>query len=157
MRHTLTLIGELDRISAPTLEAEIERICETPGSSITLDLSKLSYIDATGVAVICFRCTHCRRRGHEFALIAGQPSVHRAFERAGAAERLPFVEVEADVRAQTPSLASPPAAHKLPDPVPTRSARRVSGSAGARTAPLLGVSRRRGRTRRGRRARNRRR
>jgi anti-anti-sigma factor len=153
MRHTLTLIGELDRVSAPTLEAEIERICETPGSSITLDLSKLSYIDATGVAVICFRCTHCLRRGHEVALIAGSPSVHRAFERAGAAERLPFIAAEAPVPAEKRAPAPPLPAHTLAETGGSRASRRASGGAGARTAPLLGASRRRGRTRRGRRAR----
>jgi len=155
MRHTLTLIGELDRMSAATLEAEIERICETPGSSITLDLSKLSYIDATGVAVICFRCTHCRRRGHEFALIAGQPSVQRAFERAGAVERLPFVAAEDPIPAETRMPASPLTAHTLAEGGGSRAGRRASAGAGARPAPLLGASRRRGRTTRGRRARRR--
>ena len=41
--HTLVLMGELDRCSAHTLEAEIERL-EGATSAITLDLSKLTHI-----------------------------------------------------------------------------------------------------------------
>jgi anti-anti-sigma factor len=89
--HTLVLMGELDRVSAHTLEAEIERLCETGTGGITLDLRKLTYIDATGVAVIAFRSRLCRRRGFEFALIRGSWPVQRAFELAGLIDVLPFV------------------------------------------------------------------
>jgi anti-anti-sigma factor len=88
--HTLVLIGELDRTSTHTLEAEIERLCDAGISGITLDLSKLSGIDSTGVAVIVFRHNWCRRRGCELALIPGSSTIHRAFELAGAIDRLPF-------------------------------------------------------------------
>ena len=88
--HTLVLIGELDRTSTHTLEAEIERLCDAGISGITLDLSKLSGIDSTGVAVIVFRHNWCRRRGCELALIVGSSVIQRAFELAGAVDRLPF-------------------------------------------------------------------
>ena len=93
--HTLVLSGELDRVSAHTLEAEIERLCDTGTGGITLDLRKLTYIDATGVAVIAFRSRLCRRRGFEFALIRGSWPVQRAFELAGLIDLLPFVDVVA--------------------------------------------------------------
>lgn len=108
MNHTLILLGELDRASAATLEAEIERACEAGCERITLDLSKLSYIDATGVAVIAFRCALCMRRGHEFALIPGSPFVQRAFEQAGASERLPFVTADAPLVVADAAPAGPP-------------------------------------------------
>ena len=90
--HTLVLIGELDKASAHTLEAEIEQLCESGTGGITLDLSKLSYIDSTGVAVIAFRSRLCQRRGYEFALIPGSWFIQRAFELAGLVDHLPFVE-----------------------------------------------------------------
>src|ERR1700727_496661 len=90
--YTLVLIGELDRSSTATLEAAIEGLCEKEVAGITIDLSKLTRIDATGVAVIAFRCRWCQRRGFEFALVPGSASVQRAFERAGPVEQLPFVE-----------------------------------------------------------------
>jgi anti-anti-sigma factor len=88
--HTLILTGELDRGSARTLEAEIERLCEEGVSGITLDLRKLAYIDSIGVAVIVFRSGLCHRRGYEFALIPGSRFIHGAFEQAGVTELLSF-------------------------------------------------------------------
>lgn len=81
--HTLVLTGELTHRSAPTLEVEIERLCAEGVTGITLDLRKLSQIDATGVAVIAFRNGLCRRRGYEFALIPRTSLMRRAFEQAG--------------------------------------------------------------------------
>jgi anti-anti-sigma factor len=92
--HTLVLTGELDRRSAHTLEAEIEHLCEEGVTGITLDLRELAYIDWIGVAVIAFRCDHCKRRGYEFALIPGSPSIQRAFEQAGVSHSLPFQDNE---------------------------------------------------------------
>jgi anti-sigma B factor antagonist len=92
--HTLVLIGELDRASTHTLEAEIERLCDAGISALTLDLSKLSGIDSTGVAVIVFRHKWCGRRGCELALIAGSSAIQHAFELAGAIDRLSFKESE---------------------------------------------------------------
>jgi anti-sigma B factor antagonist len=88
--HTLVLTGELDHRSAHALEAEIERLCEEGVTGITLDLSELTYIDSIGVAVIVFRCGHCRRRGFDFTLIPGQQPVQGAFEQAGVIDSLPF-------------------------------------------------------------------
>ncbi|HEX4189209.1 MAG TPA: STAS domain-containing protein [Solirubrobacteraceae bacterium] len=88
--HTLVLTGELDRRSAHTLEAEIERLCSEGVTGITLDLRELSYIDWIGVAVIAFRCGHCKKRGCDFTLIPGSPSIQRAFDRVGVSDSLPF-------------------------------------------------------------------
>jgi anti-anti-sigma factor len=92
--HTLVLTGGLDRASANALEAEIERLCDEGVTGITLDLRELTYIDSIGVAVIAFRCDLCKRRGFDFALIPGAPSIQRAFEQAGVSELLPFQEGE---------------------------------------------------------------
>ncbi len=81
--HTIVLIGELTHRSAHELEVEIERLCAEGVTGITLDLRELAYIDAIGVAVIAFRSGLCRRRGYDFALIAGSPLMCRAFEQAG--------------------------------------------------------------------------
>jgi anti-anti-sigma factor len=113
MNHTLILLGEFDRASAATLEAEIERACEAGCERITLDLSKLSYIDATGIAVISFRCALCVRRGHEFALIPGSPFVQSAFEQAGASERLPFVTTDAPLAAADVARAGAPSRDRV--------------------------------------------
>lgn len=109
--HTLVLQGELTGASAAcTLEAALEDLCETEVDAITLDLSNLTHIDATGVAVIAFRCHWCERRGREVALVAGGRPVQRAFELAGMADRLPFLQRSATgghaAQAPVPVLAT---------------------------------------------------
>jgi anti-anti-sigma factor len=103
--HTLILVGELDSGSAHDLEAEIERLCEERVTSITLDLRQLTYIDQVGVAVIAFRCRLCQRRGYEFALVPGGRRIHRAFEQAGVASLLPFLEEAAPAPLQRAARA----------------------------------------------------
>jgi anti-anti-sigma factor len=170
--HTLVLLGELDRASAHTLEAEIEQLCEAGRSGITLDLSKLAYIDATGVAVIVFRCRLCQRRGYDFALIPGPPFVQHAFELAGVAERLPFLEEHTgpspaaaagatDAKAGEPDPAWPPAPSLAqtqapvqgPGPAPAAARRREPATTPSRSFSLLRVSGQRGRARWARRGR----
>jgi anti-anti-sigma factor len=103
--HTLVLAGELDRVSAPVLETEIERLCEQGVVALTLDLRTLSEIDAVGVAVIVHRCGWCERRGCRMSLLADAGPVQSAFAKADASARVEFVqstvtEVELPVGAQ---------------------------------------------------------
>jgi anti-anti-sigma factor len=88
--HTLILTGELNRGSAHALEAEIERLCDKGVTGITLDLRELTCIDSIGVAVIAFRSGLCKRRGYDFAVIAGSRLVHGALEQAGVTDLHPF-------------------------------------------------------------------
>jgi anti-anti-sigma factor len=106
--HTLVLMGELNRVSAHTLEAEIERLCEAGTGAIKLDLSKLTHIDPTGVAVIAFRSRLCERRGHGFALIRGPWFIQREFELAGLSDRLQFEGEEPRVAARSPGMTQTP-------------------------------------------------
>ena len=49
--ETLTLIGRLDTVTAPELEAEISAILPT-AESLVLDMEKLEYISSAGLRVI---------------------------------------------------------------------------------------------------------
>ena len=104
-KHTLVLTGALDHHSAHKLEAEIERLCEEGVTSITLDLRKLTHIDPIGVTVIAFRCGLCKRRGFDFAVIPGSRVIHRAFERAGVTDLLPFTEESETSTSRLPGTA----------------------------------------------------
>jgi anti-anti-sigma factor len=96
--HTVLLLGELDRTSAPALEAEIERLCALGVDAVTLDLNGLTDIDTIGVAVIVYRRGWCKRRGCELALLADTPLVREAFAQAAGGERVPFVRERTDTR-----------------------------------------------------------
>jgi anti-anti-sigma factor len=158
--HTLVLLGELDRASAATLETAIERLCDSEVAGITLDLSKLTYIDTTGVAVIAFRCRWCQARGYGFALVPGSRFVQQAFEQVGGLERLPFLAPHAQDAARTPAPDDPTAAPGSPEDVyvdaGARTESEAPGATRARSITLLRISGRRARSRRARRARGRR-
>jgi anti-sigma B factor antagonist len=86
--QTLIPTGNLDRHSAPVLEAEIERLFYNGITSLVLDLRQLARVDSTGVAVLAFRCRLCRRHGHDLRLIPGSRLMRRAFEEAGLTDLL---------------------------------------------------------------------
>ena len=92
--RTLRLAGELDMTSAATLEAAVSRAASESARSITMDLSRLSFIDSTGLAVIVHTSGLCSNRGCAFKLIRGPRAVQRLFEVTGLDGVLPFVEAE---------------------------------------------------------------
>jgi anti-sigma B factor antagonist len=96
-RHTLILTGELDLASAPALEAATARLCVEGASEIVLDLSKLAFIDSTGLRTILSCMSLCEEHLCNFWLTPGPRAVQRLFELAGMLERLPFREPDLPV------------------------------------------------------------
>jgi anti-sigma B factor antagonist len=89
-QHMLLLRGELDIATVPSLEAAVSRLCRDGTSAITLDLSRLAFIDSTGLAAIVFASKICEKNGFEFSLVQGSSSVRRLFELTGLIDVLPF-------------------------------------------------------------------
>jgi anti-anti-sigma factor len=87
-RHKLILTGKLDHRSAPELEEEIECLCQEGVTTLTLDLRQLEEIDSAGGKVIALHGAACKRRGQDFAVIAGSHVIHHALTEAGAADLL---------------------------------------------------------------------
>jgi anti-sigma B factor antagonist len=105
----LALRGELDLASVPGLEAAVSRLCTKGTSAITLDLSRLSFIDSTGLAVIVFTGKLCEKHGYEFELVQGSNSIQRLFELTGLIDVLPFrSERQVSDRGATPERVPPP-------------------------------------------------
>jgi anti-anti-sigma factor len=88
--NTLVLTGELDMASAPLLEETLRRICTEPTETITLDLSKLTFMDSTGLRTILLAKDLCEQHDCELMLIPGPAQIQRLFEVTGLLERLPF-------------------------------------------------------------------
>ena len=63
----LTLTGDLDRFSTPILEARLAplRVARAP---VRLDLSKLGFIDSTGIHLLIQTIGDARMKGWDFAL-----------------------------------------------------------------------------------------
>ena len=58
---------------------------------MTLDLSRLDFIDSTGLRLILDRDAEARRDGFTLALIPGPPAVERIFELTKTRTHLPFI------------------------------------------------------------------
>jgi stage II sporulation protein AA (anti-sigma F factor antagonist) len=118
------LSGELDLATRDLLHEALGEIGETAPPRLVLDMSGLTFIDASGLHVLLSLAQRCRRVGPALELVPGPPSVHEAFEFTGLADRLPF----------TGPVASPPLS-----PAPEVGSRSASGRRSLRpsSAPQL--------------------
>jgi anti-anti-sigma factor len=89
-QHTLVLEGELDLVSASSLEARMRELCANGTKEIVLDLGKLTFIDSTGVRAVLLANELCERHSCDFSLTHGTDGVQHVFELTGLLEALPF-------------------------------------------------------------------
>ncbi len=89
-QHTLVLAGELDMVSSAVLHAALERVCADATTAVVLDLSRLTFMDSTGIHAVRLTKELCAEHGCEFHLIPGPAQVQRVFEITGLLDRLPF-------------------------------------------------------------------
>jgi anti-anti-sigma factor len=87
--RTLSPAGELDISSAPRLERAILD-GRRAGDVVILDLSRLEFIDSTGLRVIVHAVETARRDRWDLRLRHGPPAVRRVFEISGVLAALPF-------------------------------------------------------------------
>jgi anti-sigma B factor antagonist len=90
--HTLYLSGALEISSCDEVEARLVALCEAGCDCITVDLSKLTFIDSSGLAAIIRAGQRCRGHKYEFRLTPGTVAVQRLFEVSGLLDILPFQE-----------------------------------------------------------------
>lgn len=90
--HTFALTGELDLASAPTLQGAIASLTAAMNGTraITLDLSRLQFIDSTGLHAILTTQELCQANGYEFSLVPGPRNVQRLFEITNLVDALPW-------------------------------------------------------------------
>jgi anti-sigma B factor antagonist len=93
--RTLILAGELDLTGAGELENTLVSAAENV-TRLTMDLSRLTFMDSTGLRLILFAHELCQKKGIEFALIPGPRQVQRVFQIAALHDRLPFQLEETD-------------------------------------------------------------
>jgi anti-sigma B factor antagonist len=83
----LALGGELDMSNAPAFSAELLRL-EASGTSLEIDLSRLEFIDSTGIAVLVG--AH-QRLGERLQLVRSDaPAVERIMSLTGLDRELNF-------------------------------------------------------------------
>ena len=92
-RATAVLSGEFDMAATFTVEPRFERLLAEPElEALQIDLSRLRFIDSTGIGVLVRVTDEVRSRQLDCEIVPGPREVHRVFEVAGLADALPFAE-----------------------------------------------------------------
>jgi anti-anti-sigma factor len=86
--QTVVLGGELDMASAPSMEAALAHVCTDDTSVVRLDLSKLGFIDSSGIRAVLAAKQLCAEHGCGFLVVPGQAQVQRAFALTGVLNQL---------------------------------------------------------------------
>jgi anti-sigma B factor antagonist len=83
------LAGELDMATVPQVE---QLLADRAGSGcIVLDLSRLEFIDSTGISLIVRAHADAERDGCELKIVPGAEEIQRIFRLVDLEDRLPFI------------------------------------------------------------------
>lgn len=93
---TLAVFGELDLVSSPALQEELERVIGSDATVIVLDLRGLSFMDSTGLHVLIKGQHRALQDGRRFVLTRGGEQVQRLLDLTGVTELMEIVEDPAD-------------------------------------------------------------
>lgn len=80
LTQTVALVGRLDTETAPSLDAELDRLLATPVKVIVFDLSGLGYISSAGVGSLFRAQKSMKARSGEALLVNAQPPVQKVFD-----------------------------------------------------------------------------
>lgn len=82
-RSEVRLVGDLDISTAPLLREGLLRILADGSGDVTLDLSRLSFIDSTGLSVLVGAYKRARESGRTVVLRSPRPSARKVLEISG--------------------------------------------------------------------------
>jgi len=74
--------GDLDLFTAPLLEGELASL-ERGSDPIVVDLSDLSFMDASGLRPLAGARNRAGARGRQFTIVGCRPAVRKVFELTG--------------------------------------------------------------------------
>ena len=93
----LVLSGELDRGSAPVLDAEVERIYQTDAELLILDLRGLEFMDSTGLRSVILAHRAAEQRGRRLGVVEGSNQVRQLLRWSGLLSLLTVVADPAEL------------------------------------------------------------
>jgi anti-anti-sigma factor len=88
----LKLIGELDIATVPRVEEAAEAILRKGTRQLTVDLSRLDFVDSSGLRLFIVLQQRAGSEGWKLALVKPQPQALKVFRVSGVEQSLPFVE-----------------------------------------------------------------
>jgi anti-anti-sigma factor len=89
---TLTVTGELDLMSSPVLERELEKAYALDADWILLDFRRLAFMDSTGLHLLVKAQQRAEEAGRRLALTRGGEQVQRLLDLTGVADLVRIVE-----------------------------------------------------------------
>jgi anti-sigma B factor antagonist len=91
-RHVIQPYGQLDLVTRDQLHAVLMAAFESSTKTVVLDLSRLDFMDSSGIHLIALATRTAAERRREFFLVRGPTHIQRLFDLAGITNRLPFVD-----------------------------------------------------------------
>lgn len=91
------LVGELDLSTVAKVQEELRRIEKSAPPTVVLDLSKLTFLDSTGLRCIVTADERARDEGRRMVIVRGPDPVQRVFTITRLEEHLEMVDDAATV------------------------------------------------------------
>jgi anti-sigma B factor antagonist len=88
----VVLTGELDLSTIAKVEQELARVEGTGPETVALDLSRLTFLDSSGLRVIVSADQRARRENRRFVVVRGPETVQRVFAITRLDEQLELVD-----------------------------------------------------------------
>jgi anti-anti-sigma factor len=88
----LTVSGELDLATVPRLRAEAEAVLEQSAQRLVLDLSRLTFVDSSGLSLFINLNERAAHEGWSLSLTRPPGNTFSVFSITGADANLPFID-----------------------------------------------------------------
>lgn len=95
----VVLRGELDLSTVEKVEQELQRVEGDAPAIVALDLSRLTFLDSSGLRLIVGADQRARRERRRFVLVRGTDTVQRVFSITHLDEQLELVDDVSELQA----------------------------------------------------------
>jgi anti-sigma B factor antagonist len=89
---TVALRGELDLSTVGKVQEELRRVEAAEPAIVILDLSRLTFLDSTGLRCVVTADERARTQGRRLVIVRGPDAVQRVFSITRLEERLEMVD-----------------------------------------------------------------
>ena len=88
----VALVGELDLSTVAKVQEELRRVEASSPATLVVDLSKLTFLDSTGLRCIVTADERARAEGRRIVIVRGPDAVQRVFAITRLDDRLEMVD-----------------------------------------------------------------
>jgi anti-sigma B factor antagonist len=88
----VALVGELDLSTVAKVQEELRRVEANAPATVVVDLSKLTFLDSTGLRCIVTADERARAEGRRIVIVRGPDAVQRVFTITRLDDRLEMVD-----------------------------------------------------------------